>query len=121
MNCKPGQRALLWRNSTPTECFDAHIGLVVTVGITNTGRALHPITGVIEWSGPAWSFDSRITCKRCGWRIGFLPDCDLKPLPDEGDVAKRDALEALREVSRQMDENIVPASTSGLHLHAIRP
>lgn len=95
LRCKPGDRALVWRNTLPLACHCAAIGNVVKV--ERSADMLVP-TSLGGWflgyhrAGPAWSYGPRALLCQHGKPIHALLDCDLVPLPPEDDVRARDAV-----------------------------
>jgi hypothetical protein len=80
MNCKPGDRCLVVRNSTGHPCRDAAVGRYVVVV-----RQLALAEIVYGELTPVWTYDGE--AKPCPLSIfcaiRYWPDDDLKPLPPE--------------------------------------
>ena len=99
LNCKPGDRALVWRNSTPMRCHCAAIGRVVTV---ETSCELQMSDGISTVAlGAAWFYAGRpIPCSH-GGPIFALLDADLVLLPPEDELRRDDAIAELQQLSRE--------------------
>lgn len=76
MNCKPGDLALLVRNTSGLRCMGNVIGAPVRV--TELAYA------DIFLFGPAWRYESALHCPNCHRRILVLLDADLLPLRPDG-------------------------------------
>ncbi len=88
LRCKPGDRALVWRNTTPMACHCSSIGRVVTV---KTACLMAAGSGLLVIPfGMAWLYaEPPILCTH-GSPIHALLDADLVPLPPEDELRRCD-------------------------------
>lgn len=74
MNCKPGDRAVIVRNTHSIGCVEREMGLYVTVEQPVTALGVMTLT-VIR----GWSIRWHSHCRHCGQAF-FVPDADLQPI-----------------------------------------
>ena len=84
MNCKSGDRALVWRNCLRDEpCRDLAVGRVIVKVLFAVQTPLY---------GPVWTYEGPLVrCpKNSACRFPTFLDAELKPLPPEGEVREHD-------------------------------
>lgn len=89
MNCKPGDRAVIFRALYDDRHFNSSIGAVIVCsGGSVEGRFTWP-DGSRRWI-PSWIPAEPLACRCCGGHVTAVPDEVLKPLPPENDVWRHD-------------------------------
>ena len=96
LRCKPGDRAMVWRNSIPAQCYCSAIGHVVKVERSSEVAVPQVWGGWVIGTlllGVGWTYGPRPILCTHGKPIHALLDRDLVPLPPEDDVADQDAVQ----------------------------